>query len=315
MTALFATRRFFNIDAVYDSELQKKLKNELNFLDPLKSFDELDARKEELQTVDYIFSTWGMLPLTKEQILEYFPNLKSVFYAAGTVQAFARPFLELGISVHSAWRANGVPVSEVTVSQIILANKGFFVGSRFAKLGNRAVATEKFRTFPGNYDTKVGIIGAGRFGPYIKHNDVYVSIPKGIDPLTITLEEAVELKVPKALFCGHHDADIEDYTNYPVSYVSPKLSLPFKSRDEEIAEQREEYQDMMEYVFCYDLRENDKDDILCFNIPYLKQNTKMFFPSYLFFKKKPENLRYEIRSKHSPEVYKGTLKLVDGSEK
>ena len=88
MTALFATRRFFNIDAVYDSELQKKLKNELNFLDPLKSFDELDARKEELQTVDYIFSTWGMLPLTKEQILEYFPNLKSVFYAAGTVQAF-----------------------------------------------------------------------------------------------------------------------------------------------------------------------------------------------------------------------------------
>ena len=128
------------------------------------------------------------------------------------------------------------------------------------------------------------------------------------------LEEAVELKVPKALFCGHHDADIEDYTNYPVSYTSPKLSLPFKSRDEEIAEQREEYQDMMEYVFCYDLRENDKDDILCFNIPYLKQNTKMFFPSYLFFRKKPKNLRYEIRSKHSPEVYTGTLKLVDGIE-
>ena len=128
------------------------------------------------------------------------------------------------------------------------------------------------------------------------------------------LEEAVELKVPQALFCGHHDADIEDYTNYPVSYTPPKLSLPFKSRDEEIAEQREEYQDMMEYVFCYDLRENDKDDILCFNIPYLKQNTKMFFPSYLFFRKKPGNLRYEIRSKHSPEVYKGTLKLVDGGE-
>lgn len=134
------------------------------------------------------------------------------------------------------------------------------------------------------------------------------------EPGLFFLEEAVELKVPKALFCGHHDADIEDYTNYPVSYASPKLPIPFKSRDEEIAEQREEYQDMMEYVFCYDLRENDNDDILCFNIPYLKQNTKMFFPSYLFFKKKPQNLRYEIRSKHSPEVYKGTLKLVDGSE-
>lgn len=136
-------------------------------------------------------------------------------------------------------------------------------------------------------------------------------IPK---PGLFFLEEAVELKVPKAIFCGHHDADIEDFTNYPVSYIPQKLSLPFKSRDEEIAEQREEYQDMMEYVFCYDLRENNKDDILCFNIPYLKQNTKMFFPSYLFFRKKPKNLLYEIRSKHSPEVYKGTLELVDGGE-
>ena len=52
MTALFVTRRFFNIDAVYDSELQKKLKSELNFLDPVKSFEELEASKEELQTVD-----------------------------------------------------------------------------------------------------------------------------------------------------------------------------------------------------------------------------------------------------------------------
>ncbi len=134
------------------------------------------------------------------------------------------------------------------------------------------------------------------------------------EPGLFFLEEAVELKVPKALFCGHHNADIEDYSNYPVSYSPPKLSLPFKSRDAEIAEQREEYRDMMEYVFCYDLRENDKDDILCFNIPYLKQNTKMFFPSYLFFRKKPQKLRYEIRSKHSPEVYKGTLELFDGSE-
>ena len=124
------------------------------------------------------------------------------------------------------------------------------------------------------------------------------------------LEEAVELKVPKALFRGHHHADIEDYSSYPiVPYIPQTLPRLFKSRNEEIAEKREEYQDMLEYVFCYDLRETDSDDILCFNIPYLKQNTKMFFPSYLFFVRKPKNLRYEIRSKHSPEVYNGTLAL------
>ena len=162
MTALFVTRRFFNIDAVYSSELQAKLKSELTFLAPVKSEAELEARKEELQTVDYIFSTWGMLPLTKEQILTYFPNLKSVFYAAGTVQAFARPFLELGISVHSAWKANGIPVAEVTVSEILLANKGFFhrrVRSR-SEWDNR---DPEYR-YPGNYGTKVGILGAGMIG-------------------------------------------------------------------------------------------------------------------------------------------------------
>jgi phosphoglycerate dehydrogenase-like enzyme len=162
MTALFVTRRFFNIDAVYGSELQKKLKSELNFLEPVKSFEELEARKEELQTVDYIFSTWGMLPLTKEQILTYFPNLKSVFYAAGTVQAFARPFLELGISVHSAWRANGIPVAEVTVSEILLANKGFF--HRRVRSRSEWTNQDPEYRFPGNYGTKVGILGAGMIG-------------------------------------------------------------------------------------------------------------------------------------------------------
>ncbi len=132
------------------------------------------------------------------------------------------------------------------------------------------------------------------------------------EPGLFFLEEAVNLKVPKALFRGHSDADITDYSNYPViPYVPQTLPNLFKSSSEETEEQREEYQEMMGNVFCYDLRENDEDDILCFNIPYLKQNTKMFFPSYLYFKKKPKNLRYEIRSKHSPEVYKGMLELVD----
>ena len=162
MTALFATKRFFNIDAVYSRELQEKLKSELTFLAPVKSEEELEDRKEELQSVDYIFSTWGMLALTKEQILTYFPNLKAVFYAAGTVQAFARPFLELGISVHSAWRANGIPVAEVTVSEILLANKGFFrrrVRSR-SEWSNR----DPELRYPGNYGTKIGLLGAGMIG-------------------------------------------------------------------------------------------------------------------------------------------------------
>ena len=124
MTAVFFSERYFNIDNVYSEESKRRLAEQLTFIAPIKSEKELEARKEETAKVDYIFSTWGMPALSKEEIQRYFPNLKHVFYAAGSVQSFARPFLELGIAVHSAWRANGIPVAEVTVSEIILAGKG-----------------------------------------------------------------------------------------------------------------------------------------------------------------------------------------------
>ncbi len=36
-------------------------------------------------------------------------------------------------------------------------------------------------------------VGAGRFGPYIRYNNAFVSIPKGEDPLEITIDRCVEL--------------------------------------------------------------------------------------------------------------------------
>lgn len=40
-------------------------------------------------------------------------------------------------------------------------------------------------------------IGVGRFGPYIKHNGKFVSLPKAYDPYTITLEDAIPLIIDK----------------------------------------------------------------------------------------------------------------------
>ena len=45
----------------------------------------------------------------------------------------------------------------------------------------------------GEFEGTTVIIGAGRFGPYVLHNRKYVSIPKDIDPMAITLEQAIEL--------------------------------------------------------------------------------------------------------------------------
>ncbi|KAA6316936.1 DNA topoisomerase 1, partial [termite gut metagenome] len=45
----------------------------------------------------------------------------------------------------------------------------------------------------GDFEDKTVIVGIGPFGPYVKHNSKYVSVPKDTDPLVISLEEAVNL--------------------------------------------------------------------------------------------------------------------------
>ena len=45
----------------------------------------------------------------------------------------------------------------------------------------------------GEYEGSPVTIGAGRFGPYVLHNRVYTSLPKDEDPMTITLETAINL--------------------------------------------------------------------------------------------------------------------------
>lgn len=45
----------------------------------------------------------------------------------------------------------------------------------------------------GEIDGKEVIVGEGKFGPYVRHNKSFVSIPKGTDPLTLTLEDAMAL--------------------------------------------------------------------------------------------------------------------------
>ncbi len=45
----------------------------------------------------------------------------------------------------------------------------------------------------GTYQDKEVIIGVGRFGPYVKLDEQYISIPRTEDPLTVDLERAIEL--------------------------------------------------------------------------------------------------------------------------
>jgi len=45
----------------------------------------------------------------------------------------------------------------------------------------------------GDFEGQTVVIGAGRFGPYVLHEKKYISLPKGADPMSFTLEEAIKL--------------------------------------------------------------------------------------------------------------------------
>jgi DNA topoisomerase-1 len=45
----------------------------------------------------------------------------------------------------------------------------------------------------GDFEEKTVVVGQGRFGPYVRHNNQFVSIPKEMNPLDLDLDSAVEL--------------------------------------------------------------------------------------------------------------------------
>lgn len=123
--------------------------------------EEWKAQRTDLSDVEIIFTTWGM-PYTPPEYLAQLPQLKIVFYAAGSVQGFVRPFLDHGVTVVSGWHGNAIPVAEFALAQIILSLKGYW-----RNLRDYEEEPGSFRTAfrgPGIYKETVALIGAGAVG-------------------------------------------------------------------------------------------------------------------------------------------------------
>lgn len=155
------------VKKVYGKKLINELINIANINPEVFTKERIESGELDPREVEVVFATWGMQEYTEEEIKEYFPCLKAVFYAAGSVQRFARPFLNCGIKVFSAWAANAVPVSEYSVAQIVLANKGFFVTQNYKSESGYEKLRELYDLYPGNYGAKVGVLGAGMIGKLV----------------------------------------------------------------------------------------------------------------------------------------------------
>ena len=167
MKAIFLCEKSDQIFKVYDHKTLCDLQGQVEIEKRIYNKAEILAEPASFADVKFIFSTWGMPQFTEAEIKACLPSLACVFYGAGTVQAFARPFLGCGVKVFSAWAANAVPVAEMTVAQIILANKGYFLTSRIFHTEGKRAARAVFQKCNGNYGETVGIIGAGMIGKLV----------------------------------------------------------------------------------------------------------------------------------------------------
>lgn len=167
MKAIFLCEKTDKIFSVYDADVMGELQKLTNIEKRICTKADVLRDPGSFSDVELVFSTWGMPEFTEEEIEACFPSLKCVFYGAGSVQVFARPFLAKGVKVFSAWAANAVPVAEMTVAQIVLANKGYFLTSRVYHGQGRRPARKAFQKCNGNYGETVGIIGAGMVGKLV----------------------------------------------------------------------------------------------------------------------------------------------------
>lgn len=221
--ALFGTNQN-QFNKVYTPEVLKKL-GEYGELSEKINQKNLKENAEFLKDCEIAFSTWGMPKFTKEEIKEYMPKLKAVFYSAGTVQYFARPFLECGIKVFSAFAANAVPVAEYTFAQITLAAKGYFQSAKYYHiLPARSLAFVNSST--GNFDCKVGLVGLGAIGQMVAERlkaldvkvfacDPFVSKEKA-DELDVTLVDMETLFSECDIISNHlaNKKELENVFNY-----------------------------------------------------------------------------------------------------
>lgn len=181
MKAVFVCAKKETVDYVYSEAQRRQIAEVTDLLPEIVNAGNFDS--VDLKNVEVIFSTWGMMNFTGEQ-LDRMPNLKAVFYGAGATDYFARPLLARGIKVISAWKANAIPVAEFVLAQIILSMKNYFSNNWNNKFAG-----------PGCYGETVALIGAGAISSKLQEmlkvlNLNVLVIPSRPERRTVSLEEA-----------------------------------------------------------------------------------------------------------------------------
>jgi phosphoglycerate dehydrogenase-like enzyme len=147
-------------DLIYGEPERRRIAELVDIYAAQQTAQTVQADPTILAEAELIFSGWGCPKFTAE-LLDAAPNLKAVFYGAGTVRYFVSDaFWARGIQLSSGWAANAVPVAEYTLAQILFGLKSgwqhVLVYRETRKLTRVPVA--------GAFGSTVGLISLGMIG-------------------------------------------------------------------------------------------------------------------------------------------------------
>jgi len=148
-----------SVDVIYGPQDRRLLEELADFYAPAQTSESISANPEVLAGAEVIFSGWGA-PMMNEAFLQAAPNLRAVFYGAGSIgYCTTDAFWEREIIITSAYAGNAQPVAEYTLAMTLLSLKNFWRLSAGAKTGEGW--GNHTRYVPGCFETNVALIGCG----------------------------------------------------------------------------------------------------------------------------------------------------------
>ena len=152
-------------EKIYGEEERAAVAGLADVYAPLQTGDSVAKNPGVLAEAEVILSGWGA-PAMDGAFLAAAPNLRVVFYGAGSIRRVATPaFWERGLRITSAYAANAVPVSEYALAAILFSLKR---GWHFAFSARREKALPRQGQVPGAYGSTVGLVSLGMVGRLVR---------------------------------------------------------------------------------------------------------------------------------------------------
>jgi len=146
---------------IYGPEQRRTVAELVDIYAPQQTSRSVAENPAVLEQAEIIMSGWGMATMD-EAFLAAAPNLKAVFYGAGSLKKIVTaPFWARDIIITSSYAANAVPVTEIALAHILFSLKR---GWHFVFTAKKEQCWPERVPVPGNYGSTVGLISLGMVG-------------------------------------------------------------------------------------------------------------------------------------------------------